>query len=150
MTAARDPRQLAQAVGEALFPKDRLSAFLGLSLEAMGPGQASMRLRVRPEMANGVGTCHGGVIFSLADAAFAYACNSHDKMAVALGCSIEFLAPAQVGDELLAEAREQSASGTTGVYDVEVRNQCGQRIALFRGTSYRLRGKTILEPGQEG
>jgi acyl-CoA thioesterase len=97
-------------------------------------------------MLNGHGTCHGGYIFTLADSAFAYACNSYNLTTVAAGCTIDYLAPGREGDVLTAIAQERSASGRTGVYDIEVINQRGEKIALFRGKSYRIKGHVIDLP----
>jgi acyl-CoA thioesterase len=94
-------------------------------------------------MLNGHAICHGGFIFSLADSAFAFACNSYNLSTVASGCAIDFVAPAREGDVLTAAARERSASGRTGVYDIEVTNQRGEAVALFRGKSYRVKGHVI-------
>jgi acyl-CoA thioesterase len=94
-------------------------------------------------MLNGHATCHGGFIFTLADSAFAFACNSYNLTTVASGCSIEFVAPAREGDVLTAVGCERSASGRTGVYDIEVRNQRGESVALFRGRSHRVKGHVV-------
>jgi acyl-CoA thioesterase len=98
---------------------------------------------VRGDMVNGHHICHGGMIFSLADTAFAYACNSYNKNTVASACHIDFLAPGKEGEMLEAEAIEQSQSGRTGVYDVTVRSSSGKTVALFRGKSYRINGEVI-------
>jgi len=98
---------------------------------------------VSASMLNGHAICHGGFIFTLADSAFAYACNSYNLSTVASGCAIDFLAPAREGDVLTAVGHERSASGRTGVYDIEVTNQRGEKIALFRGKSYRIKGHVI-------
>jgi acyl-CoA thioesterase len=87
--------------------------------------------------------CHGGFIFTLADSAFAYSCNSHNHNAVASGCTIEYLAPAHVGDVLTATAEERALAGRSGIYDIEVSNQAGKRIALFRGKSHRIQGELV-------
>ena len=100
-------------------------------------------MTVRPDMVNGHHICHGGLIFTLADSAFAYACNSYNKNTVASACHIDFLAPAKEGDILEAEAVEQSLSGRTGVYDITVRTRSGKTVALFRGKSYRINGEVI-------
>ena len=100
-------------------------------------------MTVRQDMVNGHHICHGGLIFTLADSAFAYACNSYNKNTVASACHIDFLSPAKEGDILEAEAIEQSLSGRTGVYDVTVRTRNGKTVALFRGKSYRINGEVI-------
>jgi acyl-CoA thioesterase len=102
-----------------------------------------MRMRVRDDMLNGHGTCHGGYIFMLADSAFAFACNSHNFNTVGAGCTIDYLAPGRAGDVLVAEAVEQALSGKTGVYDVVVTDQDGRKIALFRGKSHRVAGHVV-------
>jgi acyl-CoA thioesterase len=106
-----------------------------MALEQVRPGYARLRMAVRADMLNGHGSCHGGMVFALADSAFAFACNSHDVVTVASGCSIEFLAPAREGDELVAEAEERFREGRNGVYDVIVRRADGPLIATFRGRS---------------
>ncbi|MDE2418930.1 MAG: hydroxyphenylacetyl-CoA thioesterase PaaI, partial [Burkholderiales bacterium] len=100
-------------------------------------------MQVRPDMVNGHHICHGGLIFTLADSAFAYACNSYNLNTVASACHIDFLAPAREGDVLEATATERSATGRTGVYDIEVKVQGGKQVALFRGKSYRIKGEVI-------
>ena len=109
----------------------------------MGPGTAELSMPVRPDMLNGHQTCHGGFIFALADSAFAFACNSHNRNTVASGCSIDYLAPGREGDVLTAHAVEQSRAGRLGLYDIIVTNQDGVRIALFRGKSYQISGEVI-------
>jgi acyl-CoA thioesterase len=98
---------------------------------------------VRDDMLNGHAICHGGLIFALADSAFAFACNSYNLSTVASGCAIEFIAPAREGDVLTARARERQLAGRTGVYDVEVTNARGEVVALFRGKSYRIKGHVV-------
>lgn len=129
------PEETAAAVGKAMWGRDRASQALGMSLEEVGPGYARLRMTVRADMLNGHGTCHGGLVFALADSAFAFACNSRGVVTVAAGCGIEFLAPAREGNELVAEARERSLQGRTGVYDVDVRREGGELVATFRGRS---------------
>jgi acyl-CoA thioesterase len=140
-------REEAQAVAEgsarAMWAGDRASQGLGMRIDAIAPGAATLSMPVRADMLNGHDICHGGFIFALADSAFAFACNSYNFVTVASGCSIDFLAPARAGDVLTAHARERSASGRTGVYDIDVTNQRGERIALFRGKSYRIKGSVM-------
>ena len=136
MTAGDE--RLARAVGDAMYARDRASQELGMALEEVRPGYARLRMRVRRDMLNGHGTCHGGLIFALADSAFAFACNSHGVVTVASGCTIEFLAPAREGDELVAAAEERSREGRHGVYDVDVQRPDGHVVATFRGRSTSL------------
>jgi acyl-CoA thioesterase len=126
-----------------MWQRDRASQELGIEIVAVGPGMAKLTMPVRACMLNGHDICHGGFIFSLADSAFAYACNSYNLITVASGCSIDFLAPAREGDMLTAHAHERSSSGRTGVYDIEVTNQRGENVALFRGKSYRIKGHVV-------
>lgn len=138
-----DPQALAQAAADALFACDQVSQALGMQLVAVAPGYVRVTMTVRPDMLNGHGTCHGGFIFTLADSAFALACNSYNQNTVASGCTIYFLAPGRPDELLTAEAVEQPLAGRTGVYDITVTNQDGKRIALFRGRSYRIKGEVI-------
>jgi acyl-CoA thioesterase len=105
-----------------------------------------LTMKVRADMLNGHATCHGGFIFTLADSAFAFACNSANLTTVASGCSIDFVAPARENDVLTAVGVERSLSGRTGVYDIEVKNQNDETVALFRGKSYRIKGQIVAEP----
>jgi acyl-CoA thioesterase len=140
---AMSPQALAEATSAHMLAQDQASRGLGMALDAVRPGSARMTMTVRADMLNGHKTCHGGFIFTLADSAFAFACNNANKVTVASGASIDFLAPAMEGDVLCAEAVEQARTGKTGVYDITVTNQHGKRIALFRGKSYQL-GGTVL------
>jgi acyl-CoA thioesterase len=141
---AVSPQQLAEQVRDALWAGDHATQMLGMAITEVGPGRAVIRMAVRQDMLNGHVTCHGGLITTLADSAFAFACNSHNELTVASGFSVDLLAPGRLGDLLTATAVEVSKAGRTGVYDVEVRNQRGERIAVFRGRSYTLRGKPVL------
>jgi acyl-CoA thioesterase len=138
-----DPQRLAEAVAQSMWSQDRASQSMGMTIVSVAPGRATVSMPVRGDMLNGHGICHGGFIFTLADSAFAFACNSGNMNTVASGCSIDFLLPAREGDVLTAAASERSASGRTGVYDIEVRNQRAETVALFRGKSYRIRGNVI-------
>jgi acyl-CoA thioesterase len=138
-----DPQQLADAVGRAMYARDNASQALGMTLDSIAPGQAQMTMRVRPDMCNGHGICHGGIIFTLADSTFAFACNSYNINAVALGCSIDFMAAGRRGDTLTARAQVRQQGSRTGLYDIAVTNQDGLAIALFRGKSYRIKGDVL-------
>ena len=140
------PAELAAKVGEAMFEVDAASKdFLQLELVRCEPGRALMRMTVREPMLNGHRICHGGLIFTLADSTFAFACNSHNKVTVAAGCSIEFLKPAHLGDVLTCEGVEQVLQGRHGVYDMRVTNQRGEVVAMFRGKSTSIQGTVIPE-----
>ncbi|TMH06534.1 MAG: hydroxyphenylacetyl-CoA thioesterase PaaI [Betaproteobacteria bacterium] len=142
-----EAQALAERVAERMFSLDRASQAMGMQVACVGPGRAELTMTVRPDMLNGHAICHGGFIFTLADSAFAFACNSYNLTTVASGCSIDFLAPAREGDVLTAVGRERSSSGRTGVYDIEVKNQCGESVALFRGRSYRIKGHIVDSAG---
>lgn len=132
--------EAVEAAGAAMFGRDRAARGLGMRLEEIRPGYGRVRMTVRADMLNGHGTCHGGIVFALADTAFACACNSRGVLTVAAGCSIEYLAPAREGDELVAEAAERSLQGRQGVYDVDVHGSEGTLVATFRGRSTAPRG----------
>ena len=141
-----DETALAQQVGQVMMANDRATReTVGMDLLSCTPGRASMRMLVQDKHLNGHQTCHGGFIFTLADSTFAFACNSHNHNAVAAACSIEFLKPAHLGDELLTEGVEQVLSGRHGIYDVKVTNQRGETVALFRGKSAQIPG-TVVNP----
>jgi len=123
---------------------DAVLQLLGLRIDAVGLGRASVSMRVRADMLNGFGTCHGGLVATLADTAFAYACNAQGELTVASGFSLDLLAPAHEGDLLSAEAHELSRSGRTGLYDIAVRNQHGHQVAAFRGRSYTIKGRPVV------
>lgn len=143
MDEMTNPQELALAASKAMWNRDNATHALGMELVSVAPGLAVLRMKVRSDMVNGHHICHGGLIFTLADSAFAYACNSYNLNTVASGCSIDFLAPGREGDVLEASAVERSAAGRTGVYDVEVKVVGGSTVALFRGKSYRIKGEVI-------
>ena len=135
---------LAQQVGVSMFAADTASRdTMGMQLLYCKPGEASMRMTIQDKHLNGHHMCHGGFIFTLADSTFAFACNSHNKATVASAASIEFLKPAHVGDVLTCVGVEQIMSGRHGVYDMTVRNQHDQVIALFRGKSAQIQGQVV-------
>ena len=138
-----DADQLAREVAASMFARDCASQHMGMRIADVRKGYACMSMVVRPEMLNGHQVCHGGFIFTLADSAFAFACNSYNLNTVASGATVDFLAPGREGDTLTAVAQEQSLAGRTGVYDVVVTNQNGEKIAVFRGRSYRIKGEVI-------
>lgn len=138
-----EAQALAAATAEAMWSRDQAAKALGMRILSVKPGYARLTMTVRADMVNGHHICHGGMIFTLADTAFAYSCNSYNKNTVASACHIDFLAPGKEGETLEAEAIEQSQSGRTGVYDVTVRSASGKTIALFRGKSYRINGEVI-------
>ena len=138
-----DPDELARASASAMWERDRTAQSLGMQLAKIGPGRATLNMRIREDMVNGHHICHGGMIFTLADTAFAYACNSYNEVTVASACHIDFIAPAREHEILEAEATERSATGKTGVYDVTIRTNEGRIVALFRGKSHRLGGELV-------
>ena len=126
-----------QRILEILLEKDHFTRWLGLEIEAHGPGYCRLRYQVREEMTNGFGVVHGGIVFSAADSAFAFACNAYGQVTVALEVSINFTRPVSVGDRLWVEAREIYLGRKTGVYDIRTTNERGELVALFKGTAYR-------------
>jgi acyl-CoA thioesterase len=135
------PQQLADHVRQVMYAKDRASIALGMAITHMSPGSATLTMTVRENMLNGADVCHGGLITTLADSAFAYACNSRNLLTLASGLSTDFVASALLGDVLTADATEVVLKGNTGVYDVVVRNQNDAVIATFRGRSHRMKGR---------
>ena len=140
-----DSQQLAEACRDALKQGDGLIDHLGIQIDAVSPGTATLSMQVQDWMTNGHGTCHGGMIFSLADSAFAFACNSENEPNVAASVAIAYLNAAHTDERLTAKASRTAQRGRTGVYDIQVENEAGELIALFRGKSHRLNG-TILTP----
>lgn len=144
-TESSNPTKLAQEVAAKMLQEDKVSRHLAIELESINPGVAVTTMVVRSDMVNGLGICHGGVTFTLADTTFALACNSRNRKTVALACTINFVAASNVGDVLRAEARELSGKGRIGVYDITVRNQNNELIAEFRGTSYATSSPVLPE-----
>jgi len=138
-------QQTADFVREGMFRNDRASKLLGMQIVDVTPGRATLTMTVRDDMLNGHDLCHGGLIATLADSTFAFACNSYNELTVASGFAIELLAPGRLGDVLTARCTEVSKAGRTGVYDTEITNQRGERVAVFRGRSYTLKGKPVVE-----
>jgi acyl-CoA thioesterase len=146
MSTLTDEDLLAQRVGQAMFCADVASQqTMGMQLVFCKPGHAQMTMQVTLAHLNGHKICHGGFIFTLADSTFAFACNSHNKVAVAASASIDFLKPAQLHDVLTCEGQERVLSGRHGIYDMTVRNQHNEVIALFRGKSAHIQG-TVVSP----
>jgi acyl-CoA thioesterase len=139
------PQQLAEAVRDVMWADDRASRSLGMFVVAVGPGTATSVMTVREDMLNGHDICHGGLVAMLADSTFAYACNAYNEITVASGFDVSLIAAAHLGDELTAQCVEVAKAGRTGVYDITVTNQRGERIAVFRGRSYTMKGKPVIE-----
>ena len=135
MTNESGGGEVAAAAIAALYRTDQASQALGMQVIESGVGRATVRMRVREDMLNGHRLCHGGLVFALADSAFAFACNSHGDSAHAAAASIDFLQPARAGDVLTAQAVEIWRAGRAGLTEVTVTNQSGERVALFRGRS---------------
>jgi acyl-CoA thioesterase len=140
-----EPGDLARACADRMYADDAASRALGMVIDEVAPGRATVRMTVTDAMTNGHGTCHGGYVFLLADSAFAFACNTYDVVTVASAADVVFVAPARVGDELLADAVERVRFGRSGVYDITVRRVDGEIVAEFRGHSRSL-GSPILAP----
>lgn len=140
---ARNSQEMAELTAAAMFASDVASRGLDMQIQHVAEGMATLSMRIKPSMLNGHQTCHGGYLFTLADSAFAFACNSRNQVTVAAGCSIEFLLPGREGDVITVTATEQSLSGRTGIYDARLINQHGQLIALFRGKSHKLNGEVV-------
>lgn len=138
-------QRIAEASCDAMWANDRASKALGVEVTAIGPGSATLTMTVRDDMLNGHDLCHGGLIATLADSAFAFACNAYNEVSVAAGFDINLLAAARRGDVLTAVAREVNKAGRTGVYDVQVSNQRGESVAVFRGRSYTMKGRPLVE-----
>ncbi|HEY9065069.1 MAG TPA: hydroxyphenylacetyl-CoA thioesterase PaaI [Burkholderiaceae bacterium] len=141
---AVDAQRVADAVGVGMYANDRASRALGMQVTSIGPGTATLTMTVRDDMLNGFDICHGGFITLLADSAFAFACNSRNALTVAAGLDIEFIASAYGGDVLTAQASEVHLAGRNGLYDIVVSNQRGERVAMVRGRSHRLKDREVV------
>lgn len=137
--------QLAKNVVEHMLSQDGFSQWLGISLIEVRTGYSKIKMQVRPEMINGFGIVHGGIAFSLADSAFAFACNNRNNLSVALDTAINFTKPVHVGDTLIAEAKELHNGRSTGLYHISIINQHDHVVAFFKGTCYRT-GKPLISP----
>jgi acyl-CoA thioesterase len=143
MTIQIDTQTLAQRCAHSLWVDDKSSRALGMSVDSVTEGHAVLSMTVREDMVNGLNICHGGMIFMLADSAFAYACNSQNQAAVAAGAVIDFLAPAFQDDVLTATATMIHQGGRAGIYSVSVANHNGEPVALFKGNSARIKRSVL-------
>lgn len=134
---------LAEGCAKAMWDEDKASAGLGMAIAAVSPGHSEITMSITEAMVNGHGTCHGGYIFTLADSAFAFACNSHNQRSVAQHCAVTYVAPARLGDVLIAEAVERHRAERSGITDVRVTTSQGTLIAEFRGHSRTVPGTLI-------
>jgi acyl-CoA thioesterase len=134
------PQELAELSAKAMWNDDSASQRLGMTLDHISLGEAKLSMTITEAMSNGHGNCHGGYIFTLADSAFAFACNSYNQLAVAQHCSITYLIPGRIGDRLTATAKEVSRRGRSGIYDIRITNQSGEHVAEFRGHSRTVKG----------
>jgi acyl-CoA thioesterase len=135
--------ELAERCGEAMWNDDNASHALGIEMDVTGVGTANARMVIRDDMVNGLDVCHGGLVFALADTAFAFACNAYNNQSFAASCQIEFMRPAKLGDELLAIASEDYRGRRSGYYTVKIQNQRDEAVALFRGRSAS-NGKALI------
>jgi acyl-CoA thioesterase len=133
-----------QSVVAYMMAHDRFSQWLGITVLDIREGYSRITMTIREEMVNGFGIVHGGIAFSLADSAFAFACNNRNNLSVALDTSINFLKPVQVGDTLTAEAIELHNGRSTGLYQITILNQHGHTVAVFKGTCFRT-GKPLVQ-----
>lgn len=146
------PQERAERSAEAMWARDTAAQDMRMRLDAVAPGHAVLSMEVQPAHLNGHRICHGGIIFTLADTAFAYACNSYNTLTVAQENQITFLSPGQPGEMLTATAQEQALAGRSGVYDVTVTGAGGRKVALMRGLSRTVKGRHFPEdetPQQE-
>lgn len=147
-TAQNDkPRAIAKACAETMWAEDRASQTLGMKVERIAPGEATLSMTIRADMTNGHGICHGGFIFTLADSTFAFACNTYDQRTVAQQCAVTFIEPVRQGEILTAHAVERTRAGRGGIYDVSVRDSKNNVVAEFRGHSRTIAG-SLLAPDQ--
>ena len=135
---------VAKEVGAKLCAQDAAVRTLGITLDSISPGHARLVMKVREDMINGAGICHGGLITTLADSAFAFACNSYNRLTLAAGIAVDFIAPAHQGDVLTATAAEVSRSARTGVYDINVTNQQNKLVAVLRGRCHEVRNRSAV------
>jgi acyl-CoA thioesterase len=146
MDGDRPEQRLAEAVGRAMLALDEASRALGMAVEEIAPGTARLSMNVRDDMINGHDLCHGGLIFTLADSALAFASNARNQVTVAAAAEIQFVSPARKGETLIAVARERASMGRSGIYDIEVTDRAsGRLVALFRGRAHRIEGRIVEE-----
>jgi acyl-CoA thioesterase len=143
------PHEIAAACAEAMWAEDQASQGLGMVVERVSPGEAVISMAIRADMTNGHGICHGGFIFTLADSAFAFACNTYNQRTVAQHCAVTFLQPGRRGDTLTAHAVECNRSGRSGIYDVTVRDGKGAVVAEFRGHSRTIAGTLLASDSDQ-
>lgn len=139
------PQELAEACADAMWADDTASRHLGMKIEHIAPGEATLSMDVADFMLNGHGSAHGGYIFTLADLAFAFACNGYNQRTVGHQAAITYVAPGRRGDRLTATARELHRGRRDGIYDIEVTNDRGERIAVFRGHTRTVKGTHLPE-----
>ena len=139
------PQELAEACAAAMWNDDSASQRLNMALDHVAPGRATLSMTITRDMSNGHGNCHGGYIFTLADSAFAFACNSYNQLAVAQHCSVTYLIPGRICDRMTATATEVSRRGRSGIYDIRITNQDGAHLAEFRGHSRTIKGTHLPE-----
>ena len=138
-------QEMAEACAKAMWDLDVASQDLGMRIDHIAPGEATLSMEITAKMSNGHGNCHGGYIFTLADSALAFACNGYNQVTVAQNCSITYVSPGRIGDRLTAEAREVARTGRSGIYDVFVSDPDGNLVAAFRGLSRTVNGKHLPE-----
>lgn len=143
------PQTRAEHAAQTMMAQDVASRSLGMRISAIGPGHATLDMRVGDEMLNGHGICHGGYIFTLADSAFAFACNSYNRLTVAQQNQITYISPGKAGETLTATASETALAGRSGVYDVMVTGEDGRAVATMRGLSRTIKGQLFPEDGED-
>ncbi|MCT4556721.1 MAG: hydroxyphenylacetyl-CoA thioesterase PaaI [Pelagimonas sp.] len=139
------PQERAERAAAAMWANDKASQALGMRIDNIAPGRAVLSMAVQDQFLNGHGSCHGGYIFTLADSAFAFACNSYNEITVGQETQTTFLSPGKSGERMTATAVEQAKTGRSGVYDVTVTGEDGRKIALFRGLSRTVKGQHFEE-----
>jgi acyl-CoA thioesterase len=150
MSISKSAAEIARLCAAAMWADDAASRGLGMRIVDIGPGTAVMEMEVGAAMVNGHGLCHGGYIFTLADSAFAFACNSYDQRCVAQHCAITFVSPGRLGDRLTARCTERHRAGRSGIYDITVSAGDGRIVAEFRGHSRSIEGRLLDAPDVSG